>query len=231
MASPVDLLIGLFWLVLTVLLYVAMRRVHQRRPHFLLSPMIVVPAILIATLLLLRVPYASYASQSHWLSAMLGPATVAFAIPIFDYRQVMRRHWLPLCLGVVVGMTVAVVSTVMLCRLVGLPDVIERSLAVRSISTPFAIIAAPQVGGQADIAAICVVITGIVGMLLGEWLLGWLRLDTVLARGALFGTAAHAVGTATAHRRDPEEGVISSLTMILSGVLMVLLAPWLAPLI
>lgn len=224
-----SLLIGFFWLALTVLLYAAMRRVHARRPRFWLSPMIVVPCILIATLLLARVPYASYSSQSHWLSAMLGPATIAFAIPIFDYRQIMRRHWLPLCVGVVVGMAVAVVSTVLLSRLFGLPELIERSMAVRSISTPFAIIAAPQVGGQADIAAISVVITGITGMLLGEWLLRWLPLHTVLARGALFGAGAHAVGTATAHQRDTEEGVISSLTMIIAGVLMVLLAPYLAP--
>ncbi|WP_018606229.1 LrgB family protein [Uliginosibacterium gangwonense] len=232
MNTPVTLLVGLFWLALTVLLYAAMRHVHGQRPHILLSPMIVVPIVLIITLLVARVPYASYASQSHWLSAMLGPATVAFAIPIFDYRQIMRRHWLPICVGVVVGMTIAVVSTVLLCRMIGLPDAIERSLTVRSISTPFAIIAAPQLGGQADIAAICVVITGIVGMILGEWILGWLPLRSeVLARGALFGAGAHAVGTATAHQRDPEEGVISSLTMIIAGVLMVLLAPFLAPLV
>lgn len=224
-------LIGLFWLAITVLLYAAMRHVHSRRPHMLLSPMIVVPVVLIITLLLARVPYADYASQSHLLSAMLGPATIAFAIPIFDYRQIMRKHWLPVCIGVVVGMGVAVVTTVMLCHLIGLPDTLERSLVVRSISTPFAIIAAPQLGGQADIAAICVVITGIVGMLLGEWILGWLPFSTVLARGALFGAGAHAVGTATAHQRDPEEGVISSLTMIIAGVLMVLLAPYLAPLV
>jgi putative effector of murein hydrolase len=85
---------------------------------------------------------------------------------------------------------------------------LERSLAVRSISTPFAIIAAPEIGGRADLAAISVVITGLIGMLLGEWLLGWLP-----------------VGTATALRRNPEEGVIASLTMIIAGVLMVLLAP------
>ena len=223
-----SLLIGLFWLALTILLYAAMRHVHAKRPRFWLSPVIVVPAVLITCLLLARVPYSAYSSQSHWLSAMLGPATVAFAIPIFDYRQTMRRHWLPLCVGVVVGMTVAVASTVWFSQLAGLPEAIERSLTVRSISTPFAIIAAPQLGGQADIAAICVVITGITGMMLGEWLLGWLPLHSVLARGALFGAGAHAVGTATAHQRDTEEGVISSLTMIIAGVLMVLLAPYLA---
>ncbi|MDQ7989748.1 MAG: LrgB family protein [Candidatus Dactylopiibacterium sp.] len=219
---------GLFWLALTLVLYVASRRLHGRFPHTLLSPIIAVPAVLITILLLARVPYAAYNAQSHWLSAMLGPATVAFAVPIHQYRQVIRRHCFPLIAGVIVGMTVSVVSTVWFSRLFGLPEMLERSLSVRSISTPFAIAAAPQVGGQAELAAIFVVITGLAGMVLGEWLLSWLPVRTSLARGALFGAGAHAVGTATAHRRDVEEGVISSLTMIIAGILMVLLAPWLA---
>ncbi|MDO6387991.1 MULTISPECIES: LrgB family protein [unclassified Uliginosibacterium] len=226
-----TLLHGLFWLALTVLLYTAARGLHRRIAHPLLSPLIVVPAILIAILLLARVPYAAYNAQSHWLSAMLGPATVAFAIPIFEYRSVIRRHWLPLIVGVVVGMTVAVLSTAWFSHLMGLPDLLARSLAVRSISTPFALAAAPQLGGQAELAAVFVVITGLVGMVLGEWLLSWLPVRSALAKGALFGAGAHAVGTVTAHKRDTEEGVISSLTMIIAGILMVLLAPWLATLL
>lgn len=226
-----TLLNGLFWLALTVLLYSISRGLHRRYPATLLSPIIAVPAILIAILLLARVPYASYNAQSHWLSAMLGPATVAFAIPIFEYRAVIRRHCLPLIVGVVVGMGVAVISTVWFSHLLGLPDLLARSLAVRSISTPFALAAAPQLGGHAELAAVFVVITGLIGMVLGEWLLSWLPVRSKLAKGALFGAGAHAVGTATAHKRDTEEGVISSLTMIIAGILMVLLAPWLTGLL
>lgn len=217
-----------FWLALTIVLYVGSRRLHVRYPHTLLSPLILVPIVLIAILLVAHVSFAAYNAQSHWLSAMLGPATVAFAIPIHEYRSVIRRHYLPLIAGVVVGMTVALFSTVWLSRLFGLPEMLERSLSVRSISTPFAIAAAPQMGGQAELAAVFVVITGLAGMVLGDWLLSWLPVRSALARGALFGAGAHAVGTATAHRRDTEEGVISSLTMIIAGILMVLLAPWLA---
>jgi predicted murein hydrolase (TIGR00659 family) len=223
-----TMLSGLFWLALTVLLYAAMRGIHRRFPRAWLSPLIVVPAVLIAVLLLAHVPYAAYNAQSHWLSAMLGPATVAFAIPIYEYRQVIRRHAFPLMVGVVVGMSTAVVSTVWLSRLFDLPVLLERSLTVRSISTPFAIAAAPQMGGQAELAAVFVVITGLVGMVLGEWLLSWLPVRSSIARGALFGAGAHAVGTVTAHKRDTEEGVVSSLTMIIAGILMVLLAPWIS---
>ena len=226
-----SMLAGFFWLALTVVLYAAVRGLHQRYPRPWLSPLIVVPAVLISILLLGRIPYAAYNAQSHWLSAMLGPATVAFAVPIFEYRSVIRRHWLPLIVGVIVGMSVAVLSTLWLCALLDLPEILARSLSVRSISTPFAIAAAPDMGGQAELAAVFVVITGLVGMVLGEWLLSWLPVRSSLARGALFGAGAHAVGTVTAHRRDTEEGVISSLTMIISGILMVLLAPWLTHLL
>lgn len=218
----------LFWLVLTVLFYVFFRHLHRRWALLFLSPIIAVPGVLVAILLLAQVPYAAYHAQSHWLSAMLGPATVAYAIPIYEYRAVVRRHYLPLLAGVFVGMSVAVLSTVFLARLLELPATLERSLAVRSISTPFAIVAAPQFGGQAELAAVFVVITGLAGMVLGEWLLAWLPFRSALARGALFGAGAHAVGTATAIRRSTEEGVISSLTMIISGILVVLLAPWIA---
>lgn len=222
---------GLFWLALTVLLYAGIRGLHKRFPRPWLSPLIAVPAILISILLLARVPYAAYNAQSHWLSAMLGPATVAFAVPIFEYRQIIRRHWIPLLTGVVVGMLVAVLSTIWLCRLFDLPELLTRSLSVRSISTPFAIAAAPAMGGEAELAAVFVVITGVLGMVLGEALLSFLPVRSSIARGALFGAGAHAVGTVTAHRRSSEEGVVSSLTMIIAGILMVLFAPFLGQLI
>ncbi|MDQ7988349.1 MAG: LrgB family protein [Candidatus Dactylopiibacterium sp.] len=219
------------WLVLTVALYFAVKRVHARYPRQWLAPFIVVPVILIAILLGAHVPYASYASRSHWLSWMLGPATVAFAVPIYDHRAVARRHWLPLAAGVVVGMGVAFASSVALAHWLQLPEVLERSLAVRSISTPFAMMAAPTLGGTADLAAIFVVVTGVVGMLLGDTLLKVLPLRSRVSAGALFGAGAHAAGTAAAHRRSTDEGVIASLTMIVAGVLMVILAPFLTGLL
>lgn len=220
-------LMASFWLILTVALYFVIRRVHKRYPRQWLAPVIIVPLILIVVLLIAHIPYTAYVSRSHWLSWMLGPATIAFAIPIFDHRETIRRHWLPLAVGVVVGMSVAVVSSIWLARLMHLPEALERSLAVRSISTPFAMIAAPELGGAADLAAIFVVVTGVCGMILGEWLLALLPVKTSMARGALFGAGAHAAGTATAHGRSADEGVIASLTMIVAGVLMVVVAPML----
>ncbi len=224
-------LMATLWLLITIALYFAVKQVHRRYRRQWLAPVIVVPLILIAVLLCAHIPYAAYASRSHWLSWMLGPATIAFAIPIFDYRDTIRRHWLPLTVGVIVGMSVAVLSSVLLSRLMHLPEALERSLAVRSISTPFAMIAAPELGGAADLAAIFVVVTGVCGMIVGEWLLAFLPVRTAMAKGALFGAGAHAAGTATAHSRSSDEGVIASITMIVAGVLMVIAAPLLTTLL
>lgn len=222
------LLSASFWLVATVLLYFAFRWLHQRWPRIWLSPMILVPGLLISGLLIAHVPYSTYALRSHWLSMMLGPAVVAFALPIHEHRQIILRHWFSLTVGVVVGMATAFGSALALASFFDLPSGLARALAVRSISTPFAIVAAPELGGAADLAAVFVVLTGVTGMVVGDVLLSWLPVRSVVARGALFGAAAHAVGTATAHRRDVQEGVVASLTMILSGIAMVLLAPLLA---
>lgn len=221
------------WICLaaTLGLYAAARRLYRRYPRAWLSPLIVVPLVLIACLSAAHVPYALYATRAHWLGWLLGPATVAFAVPIYEQRSTIRSHWLPLGVGVVVGMTVAVVSTVALARLFDLPATLERSLAVRSISTPFAMVAAPEIGGAADLAAVFVVLTGVTGAMIGQLLLAFLPIQSSVARGALFGAGAHAAGTATAHSRAQDEGVIASLTMIIAGIMMVFVAPWLAPLL
>ena len=221
------------WICLaaTIGLYAAVRRLHQRFPRAWLSPLIVVPLVLMLGLWLAHIPYALYASRAHWLGWLLGPATVAFAIPIHEQRETIKRHWLPLVVGVIVGMGVAVVSSVALARFFDLPATLERSLAVRSISTPFALIAAPEIGGTADLAAVFVVLTGVTGAVLGQVILAFLPVRSPIARGALFGAGAHAAGTATAHSRAREEGVIASLTMVIAGVMMVFVAPFLAPLL
>ncbi|WP_417070688.1 LrgB family protein [Niveibacterium terrae] len=222
------LLSATFWLAATVLLYFLVRWLHRRWPRIWFSPLILVPGLLISALLLIHVPYTTYALRSHWLSMMLGPAVVAFALPIHEHRRVIARHWFALTVGVIVGMATAFASALAMAHVFNLPVALSNALAVRSISTPFAIVAAPELGGTADLAAVFVVLTGVVGMVIGDVLLRWLPVRSVVARGALFGAAAHAVGTVTAHRRDVQEGVVASLTMILSGIAMVLLSPVLA---
>ncbi|TDR82707.1 putative murein hydrolase (TIGR00659 family) [Paludibacterium purpuratum] len=216
------------WMLVTLALYWGVKWGYRQHRAWWSSPLIAVPALLILLVQLLHEPFAEYFQVTHWLGWMLGPATVAFAVPIYEHRQLIRKHWLSLSAGVLVGMPVAVISSVMLARWLNLSDLLQRSLAPRSISTPFALVTTGSIGGSPQLTAVFVVITGVCGMLFGEMMLALLPLRSKLARGALFGAAAHAAGTAKALEIGAEEGVVASLTMMLGGVATVFAAPLIA---
>ena len=119
-------------------------------------------------LVVTHISYQDYIGETHWLLWLLGPATIAFAVPVYENLHIIRRHWLSLTAGVTTAVLVAVYSSVWLARLLTLPEEVQRSPAVRSITTPFALEAAKQMGGQPDLVALFVVITGVFGMAVGD---------------------------------------------------------------
>ena len=221
----------LFWSAATILLYLAAKRVYRRFPMWWLTPLAVTPLLLMALLIGMNENYRSYFGATHWLVALLGPATVAFAIPIYQQRATIRRYWPVLLVGVVMGSSSAMLSAWGLAHLLGLHEAISLSLMPRSMSTPFAMTVSGDIGGTPDLTAIFVVITGVFGAALGELMLNWLPLRSTLARGALFGMGAHGAGVAKAHQIGREEGSIAGLVMVLVGLVNVLAAPFIAHLL
>jgi putative effector of murein hydrolase len=113
--------------------------------------------LLVAILIFGHISYQNYMGEAHWLLWLLGPATIAFAVPVYDNLNVIKRHWMSLSAGVITATVVAVTSSVWLARLFTLSDEIQRSLAVRSITTPFALAAAKPLGGQPELVALFLV--------------------------------------------------------------------------
>ncbi|TGD57467.1 murein hydrolase effector protein LrgB, partial [Salmonella enterica subsp. enterica serovar Poona] len=144
------------------------------------------------------------------------------------HRALIPRHWMAVTAGVVTATGVAVTSSVWRARLFTLSDEIQRSLAVRSVTTPFALAAAEPLGGQPDLVALFVVVTGVFGMAVGDALFLRLSIQEGMAKGAGFGAASHGAGTARSYELGQQEGVVASLVMMLSGVVMVLAAPLVA---
>jgi predicted murein hydrolase (TIGR00659 family) len=216
--------------VLTVALYFASKSLYARFKSPWLTPLVAVPAVLALIVVTARIPYSVYFADTRWLMWLLGPATVAFAVPIYEYRALLKRHWISLAVGVTVGILVAVGGSLALAKLLHLSPELQRSLATRSVSTPFALAVSDRINAPRDLTALFVIATGVCGMLFGELVLALVPLRTRLARGALFGAAAHGVGTAKARELGREEGVVASLTMMIAGVVMVLLAPVLSAL-
>ena len=218
-------LIAIFCFIGTFIAYVLSKKLHKKYPYMLLAPGIFVPFIIIVLMLIFNVSYETYMMQSQWIIWMLGPATIAFAIPIYEYRKVIQEHATSISLGIVVGMIAGIISAFYLAKLFSFDQETSFSLMARSISTPFAMELTSNIGGSVELVILLTMITGIAGVAMGDMLLMALKLNSRFAQGAALGNAAHGFGTSKAFMRHREEGVVACLTMVLSGVFMVLLGP------
>ncbi|MDR3580938.1 MAG: LrgB family protein [Oryzomonas sp.] len=218
----------ILWSAVTIAFYLFAKRFYRRWPRWWTAPLVVTPLLLIVVTITSHTSYSVYINGTHWLITLLGPATVAFAVPIYKQRHVIRRHWLILAIGVLVGSGTAMVSAWGLATMLGLEGSLRLSLLPRSISTPFAMTVSGEIGGVPELTAVFVILTGVFGATFGESMLYWMPLRSALARGSLFGMGAHAVGSNKAHQINRDEGAIAGLVMVLAGVFNVLAAPLLA---
>lgn len=218
-AEPLTILI---WSAITIALYAFSKMLYRRRPYWWLSPLIVAPVGVIVLLLGIGVDYREYLQGTRWLLILLGPTMVAFAIPVFERRYLIRRHWAALGFGVIFGSVTALATAWGLAYVLGLSDLLRTSMLPRSMSMPFAMEVSADIGGFPELTGIFVVITGVLGAALGQLMLHWLPLRSALARGALLGIGAHAAGVAKAHEVGSEEGSVAGLVMILVGMINVI---------
>lgn len=222
---------GVFYFVWTLFSYFLAKKLFIHTQKIYLSPIIVVPILSIALILSLQHHFQDYYVYTQYLVAMLGPITAAFAIPVFRYRTLIQQHFKVLICSSSLAMLAGILSSWFLASLLNFDDIVKNSLLARSISIPFALVLTEKVGGSISLIPLFTVITGLVGMLLGDVLLLWMRFKSRIAQGAALGNAAHAMGIARARQRHELEGVIASLSMIISGIIMVLFAPSLISLI
>jgi predicted murein hydrolase (TIGR00659 family) len=221
-------LITVFWSAATIAIYFLCKRLYRRWPSAWTSPLMLTPVLLAAIALTLHTSYSEYIGATRWLMAVLGPVTVAFAIPIYEQRAMILRYWPILAFGMVVGSGTAIVTAWALASLLSIDGTLRLSLLPRSVSSPFAMAISENIGGVPDLTALFVVVTGVLGAVMGENLLRILPLKSSLARGALFGMGAHGAGVAKANQIGAEEGSVAGLVMVLVGLVNVLAAPLLA---
>lgn len=218
-------LIAILCFIGTFIGYILSKKLHKKYPYMLLAPGIFVPFIIMVLMVIFNVSYDTYMMENKWIIWMLGPATIAFAIPIYEYRKVIKEHVLSISLGIVVGMIAGVMSAFYLAKLFSFDQETTYSLMARSISTPFAMELTSNIGGSVELVILFTMITGIAGVAIADMILLALKLNSRFAQGAALGNSAHGFGTSKAFMRHREEGVVACLTMVLAGVFMVLLGP------
>jgi predicted murein hydrolase (TIGR00659 family) len=214
--------------LLTLVVYQAARALQQRgRNHPLLNPVALSSAAIIALLTLSGTSYSRYAASARVLLWLLGPATVALAVPLSrELPRLAKLAW-PVLVAVCAGAVTSVGSAVLLARFTGADAAVVRALAPKSATTPIALGIAEKIGGAPELTAALVVSSGVLGAVLGPWVLGALGVQSPLVRGVATGTAAHGIGTASLYRRSPEAAAYSGLAMGLSGLVTALVTPWL----
>ena len=218
------------WLCLTLLAYQIGIWVYQKSGYItLLSPFVIAVAILLAILFGTHTQCETFFAGAQFVHFLLGPATVALAVPLFDQRLRLAKLWAPLLIGVVVGCVVGVISTVLLGALLGASFESIMSMAPKSVTTPIAMGISEKMGGIPEFTAGIVVLTGIVGSLLATPIFKLCKIKKDYVKGFSLGVAAHGMGTSRAFQISDKAGAFSGLAMGLAGIITAFAAPMIAP--
>lgn len=216
----------LLWLSLTLLAYLLghwlFRRSGQRA---LFNPVALAIALLVALLTLTKTPYSTYFSGAQFIHFLLGPATVALAIPLYLHWARVRKLFFPIIAGLLAGSLTAILSAIGIAWLLqGSPQTL-LSLAPKSVTTPVAMGIAEKIGGLPSLTAVIVILTGVVGAVAAPALLDGLRIRDEAVKGFAIGVAAHGIGTARAFQISILAGAFSGLAIGLNALLTALLVP------
>jgi len=216
----------LLWLTLTLLAYQLGIRIFRRfGANPFLHPVLTAVAALVLLLKVSNTDYQTYFSGAQFIHFLLGPATVALAIPLYREIEVIRKAFVPIAITVLVGSLTAIVSAVGLAWCLGGERILLLTLAPKSVTTPIAMGISEKIGGLPSLTAVAVVLTGVIGAVLGDLVLDRLKIHDETARGMALGVASHGIGTAQAIQRNQTAGAFAALAMALNGLLTAVLLP------
>ncbi|MTH53466.1 CidB/LrgB family autolysis modulator [Bacillus mangrovi] len=216
---------------ITYMLYRISKWLYRKTGFPLLHPLLITPGLLIVLISVSSVSAAQYTEASRLLTYMLGPATAAFAVPIYKHAGLIKRYTREIFFSVTAGSAAAILSSFLFAFWVHLNGDWMISMLPRSITTPIAIEVSKEIGGLPALTTAFVILTGIIGGMIGPAMIKWLPIHTPIAKGLMLGMAAHGVGTAKAMEYGELEGTFSSLSMILAGFITILWGYSLIPLL
>lgn len=216
----------LFAVSLTLAAYLVGSRLFQRlkRPSWL--PAILIAALLLAgTLALIGLPYADYQQGAAWLTVLLGPATVALGMPLYQQLPRIVELWRPLAICLPIAATLAAFYALAIAWLLGSSDMILASIAAKSVTAPIAIGITEQLGGTTALLLGALLVTGVLTIPFVSLAARLMRIDDERLIGFALGLNGHAIGTVRAFEISPTAGAFASLGMSLTGIFTALLLP------
>lgn len=217
--------IALFPVVLTLGCYQIGLWCQKKWKTPLCNPILIAVVLVIPILLLTGVSNETYQAGNAGLSWLLTPATVCLALPLYQQLQVLKKSLPAILAGICAGTVTSLGFIFLLCRLFALDTAVTVSLLPKSITTAMGMVLSEQNGGIDALSAAAIIITGILGSLVGSMLCKLFKLKDPIAQGVAFGTASHVVGTSRAAELGSLQGAVSSLSLAIAGILTAVLFP------
>ena len=232
MNSIITLLDGntYFGIFITAAIYCTMQYVGKKLGKAWFNPLVFTLIIIIGTMVALDIPYESYKPSGDMIAWFLTPATVCLAVPLYRQLNVLKSNKLAILASILAGSIASVVSIFAMCKILGLSAELHISLAPKSVTTAIATSICEELGGIAACTVAAVILTGVLGSVLTYPLRKLFRIKSDVAWGLATGTACHAGGTAAIIQDNDVAGAMSSLSIIIAGIIHVVLVPLIAAL-
>lgn len=212
-------------LLLTLASYLLGVFIHKKSGISVLHPFITAIVVIIGVIILFDIPYKEYREGARVLDFLLGPSVVALALRLYDNIEIVKKNLAAILAAVITGSAVGILGVWALGRFMGCDSMFIKSLEAKSVTTPIAMELTAVAGGSTSLIAISVVLTGVIGAVLGPSFLKLLKITDPVAKGVAMGCSAHGIGTGRAIELGAVEGAVSGLCIVLMGVATSILVP------
>ena len=216
----------IFGVFITLLVFYVAMAIKKKLPYVLLNPVFVAILLIMLFLFSLDIPFKDYNKGGQYLSFFLGPSIVALGVLFFEKYQEIKHNLTPFLIAVCIGGSISIISVTLIAILLNAPELIVKSIASKSVTTPIAIEITKITKGIPSITAGVVIAVGIFGNAFGPSFLKLMGIKSKSALGTALGTAAHGIGTARALEEGKLTGAYSGLAMCINGLLTALIAPF-----
>ena len=187
-----------------------------------LNPLLISIIFVIGVVMLCGVDYESYENSAQYLSYLLTPATACLAVPLYQQMTLLKKNLAAVACGILAGVLASLGSVLLLAFLFGLEHDVYVTLLPKSITTAIGMGVSEELGGLVTITVAVIIVTGVIGNVIGEAVCKLFRIYEPIAKGLALGTSSHAIGTAKALEMGEVEGAMSSLAIAVAGLLTVI---------
>lgn len=209
---------------ISLISYLAGSMLKKKFKLGIFNPLLISIILTILVLVVADIDYDTYNAGAAYLSWFLTPATVCLAIPLYEQWQLLKKNFKAVIIGILAGVITSLTSVLILSKLMGLTHEEYVTLLPKSITTAIGMGVSEELGGYVTITVAVIVVTGVLGNILGELACRIFRITEPISKGLAFGASSHAIGTAKAIELGEVEGAMSSLAIAVTGIFTVVLA-------